>query len=129
VVLFSALFLLSVLITLVVLSGRRPAVGSPAAETEGEPAPSVEQIIAEFTGTGSGPVAATGSGGIVSVQDFVLPEVVQEDAGAPYLLRPRMNRWQQEQIQRYWIPLEEVALDIVVKENDRRIEKLFEDIP
>jgi hypothetical protein len=54
---------------------------------------------------------------------------VQGDSGEPYLLRPKLDRWRDEQVNRYWIPLEELALDLVRKENDRRIEALFEEIP
>ena len=65
----------------------------------------------------------------LGVQDFILPQTVAEDSGAPYLLRRRLDRWREEQVARYWIPLEDIALDLIRRENDRRIEKLFEDIP
>jgi hypothetical protein len=63
------------------------------------------------------------------VQDFILPRDVKGDRAEPYLLRPRLERWREEQVNRYWIPLEEIALDLVRRENDRRIEELFEGIP
>lgn len=65
----------------------------------------------------------------LSVQDFMLPREVKGDSPEPYLLRPRLDRWGEEQVKRYWIPLEDIALDLVRRENDRRIEELFEDIP
>jgi hypothetical protein len=54
---------------------------------------------------------------------------VKGDSQEPILLRPRLMRWREEQVGRYWIPLEDIAADIVRRENDRRIEELFEDIP
>jgi hypothetical protein len=104
---FAGLFLLSALITLAVLSsGRSGAAGEV-------PVSSIEQI----------------TGDLLSVQDLILPMRVQEDSAEPYVLRPKLDRWRDEQVSRYWIPLEELALDLVRKENDRRIEALFEEIP
>jgi hypothetical protein len=40
-----------------------------------------------------------------------------------------MSRWSGEQVQRYWIPLEEIAVERIEQENDRRIEELFEGVP
>ena len=65
----------------------------------------------------------------LSVQDFILPHNDKVDGSEPYLQRPRLERWREEQVGRYWIPLEDIAADLVRRENDRRIEGLFEDIP
>jgi hypothetical protein len=65
----------------------------------------------------------------LGVQDFMLPRDAGGDDPEPYLLRQRLERWQEEQVNRYWIPLEEIAADLIRRENDRRIEELFEDIP
>lgn len=120
IVVFAGLFFLSALVTLAVLSSRRSGA---AAEV---PVSSVEQIIDDFrwwAGT------ASGADDLLSVQDLILPMHVQEDSAGPYFLRPKLDRWRDEQVNRYWIPLEELALDLVRKENDRRIETLFEEIP
>jgi hypothetical protein len=129
---FSALFLLSVLITLLVLlSGRNQVDLEP--EVEEVSISSVEQIIDDFSGSGAGVGQSIGIGGgaeeALSVQDFILPRDVEGDNPGPYLMRPRLERWQEEQVNRYWIPLEDIAADLVRRENDRRIEKLFEEIP
>ena len=129
---FSALFLLSALVTLLILlAGRNPV--EPEPEVQEVPIGSVEQIIGDFSGSGAGagePVGiGTGGGEALSVQDFVLPRNVKGDSPEPHLLRPRLERWREEQVNRYWIPLEDIAADLVRRENDRRIEKLFEDIP
>jgi hypothetical protein len=130
IVAFAGLFVLSALITLAVLgSGRSGAAGQA-------PVSSIEQIIDDFSVPGSEGSSArrsaetvSGADEILSVQDLILPMRVQGDSAEPYLLRPKLNRWRDEQVNRYWIPLEELALDLVRKENDRRIETLFEEIP
>jgi hypothetical protein len=129
---FGALFLLSALITLLILlSGGNKADLEP--EAEEVPIATVEQIIGEFSASGAGVRQSTGVGAgaedALNVQDFILPRNVEGDSPEPHLLRPRLERWQEEQVNRYWIPLEDIALDLVRRENDRRIEKLFEDIP
>ncbi|MBN2552346.1 MAG: hypothetical protein JXB06_06230 [Spirochaetales bacterium] len=135
---FSVLFVLSALITLAVLrSGADGAAVEAAPETgpvSGQaPGSTIEEIIDDFSNTGGQARRAAGldagSGDALSVQDFILPQSVPEDTGEPYLLRPRLERWGEQQVGRYWIPLETIALDLVERENDRRIEELFEDIP
>jgi hypothetical protein len=122
---FSALFLVSVLITLVVLlSGReRVPVEPQGGEVWG---PSARQLIDEFAMSAA---PARRAENTLGVEDFILPEPVEGDSGQPYLLRPRLDRWGEEQVNRHWIPLEDIALDLVRRENDRRIEELFEGIP
>jgi len=129
---FSALFLLSALITLLILlSGRDKVDLEP--EAEEVPITSVEQIIGDFSGSGaeSQQSIRLGSGveDTLSVQDFILPRNVKGDSPEPHLLRAKLERWQEEQVNRYWIPLADIASDLIRRENDRRIEKLFEDIP
>ncbi|UCF98970.1 MAG: hypothetical protein JSV89_05380 [Spirochaetaceae bacterium] len=132
--LFSTLFVLSVLITLfVLLSGTDGGAVTTEPEIERVPASSIEQIIDDFsekdTQTGQRTGSVIGSEDALSIHDFMPPQVAQEDSSEPYLLRPKMDRWTEEQVKRYWIPLEEIAMDLIRRENDRRIEKLFEDIP
>jgi hypothetical protein len=113
IVLFFALFALSCLITLAVLrSGAGQAARPGRTEAGRAPVSSIERIMGEL-----------------SVQDFVLPRTIQPDSTGPYLLRPRLERWGEEQVDRYWIPLEEITLDLLQRENDRRMKELFEDIP
>jgi len=107
IVVFAGLFILSALLTLAVLSS-----GRSGAERE-VPVSSIARNVDD----------------LLSVRDLILPVRVQEDRDEPYLLRPRLDRWRDEQVNRYWIPLEKLALDLVGEENDRRIEALFEEIP
>jgi hypothetical protein len=130
--LFATLFAVSVLITLAVLrSGRNHPGGRRQSVDQQNSAASVERIIEDFS-AGLGEIGE-GSGGdpgdVPSVQELILPQVAQGDGDQPHLLRSKLKRWGEEQINRYWVPLEEIALDLVRRENDRRIEKLFEDIP
>ena len=127
---FSALFLLSALVTLLVLlSGENRT----DAATGGEDVPlsSIEQLLDDFSESGVQARQSTGigAGEALGMQDFILPLSVKADSTEPYLLRPRLERWREEQVDRFWIPLEDIAADLVRRENDRRIEQLFEDIP
>jgi hypothetical protein len=129
---FSALFVVSALVTLLILlSGRRGI--DAVAERENAPVTSVEQLLEDFSGSGAPAGQAAGmrlsAVEAPSVQDFILPQDVKGDSPEPHLLRPRLERWGEEQVGRYWIPLEDIALDLLRRENDRRIEQLFEDIP
>jgi hypothetical protein len=95
------LFALSILITLAILlsGGRRPA-----------PAPPAEQAR-------------------LGLQDFLLadsPPPVQPDI---FLFREPQARWTDEQLRRFWVPPEEVILEILVRENDRRIDRLLQEVP
>jgi hypothetical protein len=71
----------------------------------------------------------------IGVADLILPDEIEPyssqapSAGPPYLLRPPLTRWSEEQVQRYWVPLKEIALDHIRRENDRRVEELFEGVP
>jgi hypothetical protein len=72
------------------------------------------------------------SGRIVGVgaSDIVFPR--QSDDGTPLefrRFREPLARWQQEQIDRFWIDPQSIAADYLVKENDRLMEELFDTIP
>lgn len=106
----AALFVLSVIVTLAVLlpaGGRR---SEPAAEPEaaarGEPSPLK-----------------------LRARDFILDEPVEEPQPEIYFFRPPLARWSEEQVKRFWVPLNEVAQEILRQENDRRVEKIFEGVP
>ena len=95
------LFVLSILITLAILlaGGRRPAPAQPAEQTR------------------------------LGLQDFLLadsPPPVQPEI---FLFRERQARWSEEQLRRFWIPPEKVILEILVRENDRRIDRLLQEVP
>jgi len=116
IVVFSCLFIISAVTTLaVILSADRSAESALLPDDGGQ-----RQAQA--------PVVSRLDGEIGSL-DFMLPLEDQLSSSSPYQLRPRMSRWNEEQVNRYWIPLQEIALDIVAKENDARIEEMFAEIP
>lgn len=103
-------FLLAFLVTLIALlvgAGRKPG-GAPVKEQ---------------------PQASAAAARALGIQDFILEFEEERTQPAIYPFRERMSRWTKEQVRRYWIPLEQVVLDIVSKENDRRIEELLKGIP
>jgi hypothetical protein len=109
-----------VFVTLVVLLSRGREADAEAVEATS----SVQRILDDFSAIPGGR-----SEDVLTVQDFILPEGIGNDTAEPYLLRSPLRRWSEEQVNRYWIPLKEIALDLVRRENDRRIEGLFEGIP
>ncbi len=65
----------------------------------------------------------------LTLNDFQLENPNQDKPAEIYLLREQMEKWGDEQVNRFWIPLDEIALNIIMEENDRRIEDIFKDIP
>ncbi len=140
---FGGLFLVSALITLAILfAGAKRPVRQPAAQgaveyafQAGAAEGGLEQILEDFSARrpdlsasrqrGRAPLLA----GEPGRQDFLLPEPEEGRPEAPYLFRSRMSSWSEEQVKRFWIPLTDIALDIVAEENDKRIEELFSGIP
>ncbi len=62
--------------------------------------------------------------------DFLLPSLqapAQELRYAPF--RPRQQRWTPEQAAKYWVSPRQIATDLVQAENDRAIQRLFQDVP
>jgi len=105
-----ALFLISIIVTLAFLLGSsrsRPAERTPAREEQAAPEASSRP----------------------AVHDFILEIEPPEAKPKIHLFRERLSRWSEEQVKRYWIPLEQVALDILQRENDKRMEELFQGIP
>ena len=116
VVVFSCLFIVSAVTTLaVILSTGRNAESGLLPDDGGQ-----RQVQA--------PVVSALDREIGSL-DFMLPLEEELSSSSPYQLRPRVSRWNEEQVNRYWIPLQEIALDIIAKENDARIEEMLAEIP
>ncbi len=63
------------------------------------------------------------------ISDFILPPVEEIAHNSTYIFRERLSRWNDEQVNRFWIPLKKIVLDIIIEENNERIEELFRDIP
>jgi hypothetical protein len=135
----AGLFLGSAVVTLVIvlatgsLGTRRaapPAALGDTAQSDGSPRIGLSDLMLPpprsaggSPGTGGSPDlgAQSGSG--------ALREAQAAGQAPPYLLREPLARWSPEQVQRYWIPLEQVAVDLIQRENDRQVQALFEGVP
>jgi hypothetical protein len=62
-------------------------------------------------------------------RDFILEEPVEEPSPEIFFFRPPLSRWSEEQVRHYWVPLDQVVLETLRRENDRRVEKMFERVP
>ncbi len=114
----AALFLLSVAVTLAILASstrhRTQAADSPPATP---PAGSAGQ---------EAPAPTVGRLGIT---DFLLEAPEPPPQPRLHLFRERLPRWTEQQVRRYWIPVNEAVLRILRRENDRRTEELLREVP
>ncbi len=63
------------------------------------------------------------------ISDFVISDPVASAAGDEYTpYRDRLQRWDRDQVERFWIPIEEIARDILKEESDRAIEELLSSV-
>ncbi len=110
---FSGVFVLSALVTLLFLVLRSPAADEEIGQHQ---APQRELEIL--------------SSKELSFGDFItnldLQDSRQEDY---YLFRKQFESWSEEQVDRFWLPLHDITLDILVKKNDELVEEIFKDIP
>jgi hypothetical protein len=107
----AGLFLLSVAATLIVLAA------SPRRELPAEePAPAARPA--------EEPIA-----GRLGIKDFLLEAPEPPAQPRIHLFRERTPRWSEEQVRRYWIPVNEAVLRILRRENDRRTEELLREVP
>ncbi len=110
----AGLFLASALVTLLVLVLYRPARHPVEAAAGGRNPPAgAQELDLPLT-----------------LQDFILPR--EEPAGGGQGLIPfreRFSSWSDEQVRRYWVPLREIARDVLSKRNDEQVEALFSDVP
>ena len=140
----AGLFLGSAVVTLIIVlstgslgTGRTPppAVPGETAQTDGSVRIGLSDLIlpstAPFGPPSTAPLAQSpgfsGSGSREEVRD--LREAQASGQAPPYLLREPIDRWSDQQVQRYWIPLDKIAVDLIRKENDRRMRALFEGVP
>ena len=115
----AGLFLLSVAVTLVILATSQRHEQAAA----GYPAPSKESYGA------TGQAAPEPAVGRLGIKDFLLE--APEPAPQPriYLFRERLPRWTEQQVRRYWVPVNDAVLRILRRENDRRTEELLREVP
>ena len=116
----AGLFLLSVAVTLLVMAasaGRRPA------------APDVPPAPLEAASAAAGRSAAEPLAGRLGIQDFLLEAPEAPPQPRIHLFRERTPRWSEEQVRRFWLPVDEAVLRILRRENDRRTEELLREVP
>jgi hypothetical protein len=106
----AGLFLLSVAVTLVILASAGPRPAPQAA-------PPAERRPAEPTV------------GRLGIQDFLLEAPEAPPRPRVHLFRERTPRWSEDQVRRFWVPVNEAVLRILRRENDRRTEELLREVP
>lgn len=110
----AGLFLLSVAVTLIILASAGPRPVPEAARQ----AASAEQAR-----------AVQPAAGRLGIQDFLLEAPEAPPRPRIYLFRERTPRWSEEQVRRFWVPVNEAVLGILRRENDRRTEDLLREVP
>ncbi|HVO38955.1 MAG TPA: hypothetical protein VMV03_08000 [Spirochaetia bacterium] len=75
------------------------------------------------------PAAAPREQPALSLEDFILPDAPQP-APLPryYPFRPRMERWNPQLVEKFWVPPRQVAIDVLGALNDRNMAELFKDV-
>jgi len=66
----------------------------------------------------------------LQTSDFILavPDLINLDPQY-YPLRPRIKVWSQVLVDKYWVPVPKILLDIVSKKNDKSVEEILGRIP
>jgi hypothetical protein len=66
----------------------------------------------------------------LGAEDFILPPLDRPEKKLEYVpFRPRLTRWSAELVAKYWVAPRDVAAEIVQAINDRRMQRLFQDVP
>lgn len=113
ILIFSGVFVFSSLVTLLFLVLRNPAADEKIGQYQA-PQRELEILTAKELSFGD------------FITDLDLQDSRQEDY---YLFRKQFESWSKEQVDRFWIPLHDITLDILVKKNDELVEELLKDIP
>jgi hypothetical protein len=77
------------------------------------------------------PASQTPSAAVVSVpfHEFVLSEEYRQIDDGFVVFRERLPAWSREQVEQFWQPVEDVIEAYLRRQNDRRIELLFAEVP
>ena len=106
----AGLFLLSVAVTLIILASAGPRTApKPPRPDETRP---MEPAV-----------------GRLGIQEFLLEAPEAPPRPRVHLFRERTPRWSEEQVRRFWVPVNEAVLRILRRENDRRTEELLREVP
>lgn len=115
VLIIAAAALIAVIITLAVLAGssraadRRRGLNAPAAPA------SQRAEIREQPG--------------LSLEDFIIPEAPRPSPLPRYYpFRPRIETWNPQLVEKFWVPPRQVAIDVLGAVNDRNMEEIFKDV-
>jgi type II secretory pathway pseudopilin PulG len=66
----------------------------------------------------------------LGAEDFILPPLDRPEKKLEYMpFRPRLKRWSAELAAKYWVAPRDVAAEVVRAINDRRMQRLFQDVP
>jgi len=116
VLIIAAAALIAVIITLAVLAG-----SSRAADRR--------RGLAAASGSVKPAAEASPQQPVLSLEDFIIPEAPQP-APLPryYPFRPRIEKWNPQLVEKFWVPPRQVAVDILGAVNDRNMEELFKDV-
>jgi hypothetical protein len=106
------LFLVSVAVTLIILAAS-PRREPPAADARAD----------------GGRQALETPVGRLGIEDFLLEAPEPPPQPRIHLFRESTPRWSEEQVRRYWIPVNEAVLRILRRENDRRTEEMLREVP
>jgi hypothetical protein len=67
--------------------------------------------------------------GRLGIQDFLLEAPEAPPRPRVHLFRERTPRWSEDQVRRFWVPVNEAVLRILRRENDRRTEEMLREVP
>ena len=93
---------------------------------------SIAMIVAASRNRSSNaaPVTKHKSGIDLEVTDLAVPEEYREiTVSRPYQFRPRLNRWNAEQIEKYWVDPRILQLEELARETDELIRALLKPVP
>ena len=114
IIIFAIIGLLTIFVTLIVF------LGAKKEET-------VEYISPELTLYNGLTNGVTNS---LTASDFLIekPGLLEFDSEY-YLIREQYEQWDWAQVQKYWVNIKRILIEIVSKENDRKMEDLIDSIP
>ncbi len=92
-------------------------------------------LLLLFWNKPAAPIAAGTPNTILKQEDFPYSSIrVPEDKlqlvpSDPVLLRDRRSSWTDEEVHRYWIPLDPIVSELLQKENEKIVEDIFANVP
>ena len=136
-ILLAVLVAATLLVTFILILQLKPGEFTPSASTPGEFVPGASTPSRSTPATSipgaSIPGSSAGSLGAkdtLYVTDFLLPEEkLVEESPSYYLLRERLEVWDEKQVSQFWYPIHEILADIIRRRNEKRLEEVLKGIP